>query len=209
MQERQPEEEGEFRVELYNRGLQAYLDGDPAEAVACWGRLRELSPSDWRLREKLIQALWADGRFDEAGEEIAGLIRARESDQHEALREREFFVRDQFECAGIRVFALQYFALKGERPLLWKFVLRSGEETLDRHFSVGSYAATNAAMRAMGAIPADGRGYHLDGYRAGGVHETYVFFKGEPDYAGVRHAVAEILAGRRDPIASTDPESGD
>lgn len=188
---------------LYDLGLASYLDEEYPQAIEAWERLAKLAPDDWQLRAKLIQAYWAAGKQREADKAIKELRDARVTGKAQDLKDSKFFIRDQFVIGDVRVFTLEYFELEGERPLLWKFVMRSGDKTRDRHFSLGSYDSTTEAMRAMGDIGPKERAFHLDGYWDNGDHETFGFFKGRPDYETVRKQVAEILNGKRAPMSST------
>ena len=195
------------RAALYDLGLNCYLSNDYAESIDAWERLEKLEPGDWKLRAKLIQAYWASGKEKDAAKRIEALRKDRASGSDKDLGEQKFFIRDQFLVGDVRVFTLEYFELEGDRPLLWKFILRKGEEALDRHFSVGSYPLTNEVMRRSGDIGPDERGFHLDGYNARGDHETFGFFKGAPDYGVIRKQVTEILKGARKAASSTKKEN--
>ena len=114
---------------LYNLGLMTYLEQDFKTAAKHWKALKELEPSDWQVREKLIQAYWGAGESESANSEIAQLRKARESGKHAELNKKGFFICDQFQVGKIRAFVLEYYELKGERPLAWKFILKSGEHS--------------------------------------------------------------------------------
>ncbi len=190
---------------LYNLGLMNYLAEDFAGAIKQWKTLQTLDPEDWRVREKLVQAYWAAGDKTAANAEITALREARNSKKYEELTKKEFFICDQFQIGKIRAFVLEYYELKGERPLSWKFILRSGDEDLDHRFSVGSYPAATAIAREQGTIGPDERQYHLDGYWNNGSHATYGFYRGRPDYQNVRNQVQQIIKGEMQPVSSMTP----
>lgn len=191
---------------LYNLGLMTYLEDDFKAAAKHWKALKELSPSDWQVREKLVQAYWGAGESDSANSEIAELRKARESGRHPELSEKGFFICDQFQVGDIRAFVLEYYDLKGERPLAWKFILKSGDEALDHHFSVGSYPSATEFARSEGSIGPDERRFHLDGYWVDGSHATYNFYRNRPSYGDVREELQRIIKGEQKPVSTLTPQ---
>lgn len=191
---------------LFNLGLMNYLAEDFAGAIKHWKTLRDLEPTDWRVREKLIQAYWGAGDAKAATAEVAELRNARNSRKYEALAEKEFFICDQFQIGKVRAFVLEYYELKGESPLAWKFILKSGDDILDYRFSVGSYTSATEFARAQGTIGSEERRYHLDGYWDDGSHATYGFYRNRPDYQDVRNEVQRIIKGETKPVSSMTPQ---
>jgi len=185
---------------LYNLGLTTYLEDDFKTAAKYWKTLKELEPTDWQVREKLIQAYWGAGDSKAANAEITQLRKARKSNEHTKLNKKGFFICDQFQVGETRVFVLEYYELKGERPLAWKFILKSGEKTLDHHFS--SYPSATEFARAEGSIGPKEYRYHLDGYWNNGAHTTYNFYRNRPGYQEVRKEVVRIIKGDQKPISS-------
>ncbi|WP_395741327.1 tetratricopeptide repeat protein [Prosthecobacter sp.] len=190
---------------LYNLGLLNYLEDNYAEAIKHWQTLRTLEPTDWRVREKLVQAYWGAGDTKAATTEIAALREARDSKKHPELSKKEFFICDQFQIGTIRAFVLEYYDLKGDRPLAWKFILRTGDEDVDHRYSVGSYDTATAVARELGTIGPNERQYHLDGYWTNGSHATYGFYRNRPDYQNIRTQVQQIIKGEMQPISSFTP----
>lgn len=188
---------------LYNLGLAYFLEEDFAQAIGPWETLCSLEPHDWQLRAKLIQCYWAAGKKDEAATAIKQLRTAWATEKYQDLHAQAFFIRDQFTVGDVRVFALEYYMPEGPRPLLWKFMLSRGEDTLSPYLSVGCYEATTEIMRAKGAIGPDDRVFHLDEYREDGSHACYVFYRNKPTYESVRSEVEQILGGKKQPISST------
>lgn len=194
---------------LYNLGLMNYLAEDYSDAIESWKTLKNLEPSDWQVREKLIQAYWGASEKEAANREIAELREARKSGKHEELNEKGFFMCDQFPIGKARVFVIEYYELTGDRPLAWKFLLKSGEEYLDHYFSVGSYASTTGGARNRGEIAPDERRYHLDGYWNDGTHATYGFYRDRPDYQEIRNQIRQILEGEREPLSWSTPQASE
>jgi tetratricopeptide (TPR) repeat protein len=197
------------RAALYNAGMAAYLAGLPDQSVTHWGRLKALEPQDWRVRSKLIQAYQALGRLPQRDAERAELLRMRGTTQDDELKRAKNYCRDQFAVGEARVMALEFFDLEGETPIRYSFDLLddSGQRVVAR-YTLGSYAATNAIALESGQIQAGQRLFHLDGYKPGGVHETYGFMVGEPGYDEVKAAVTQILQGTWRPVSGTRPTSG-
>lgn len=190
---------------LYNLGLMNYLAEDFAGAIQHWKALRALNPNDWRVKEKLVQAFWGAGDKAAAVAEIAELREARKSGKYPELTAKDFFVCDQFQIGEVRAFVLEYYDLKGDRPLAWKFLLKSGHDYLDHRFSVGSYETSTKFARAEGTIGPQDRLFHLDGYWANGSHVTYEFYHNRPDYLDVRKHVQQIIQGQKGPVSSMTP----
>ena len=188
---------------LYNLGLLNFLDDDFAEAAKHWKTLKALEPEDWKLRAKLVQAYWSSGKKEAANKEIAELRKARKSGKHPDLAAKKFFICDQFQVGKVRAYALEYYEMTGERPLAWKFILRSGEDALDHHLSLGSYPLTTEFARAEGSIGPKEHRFHLDGYWKNGSHKTYGFYRNRPDYQQIRKDVQRILEGKQKAISST------
>ena len=191
---------------LYNLGLMTYLEDDFEAAANYWKTLKELEPSDWQVREKLVQAYWGAGETEAADNEIAQLRKARESGEHDELNQKAFFICDQFQVGEIRAFVIEYYELKGDRPLAWKFVLKSGDEKLDHWLSVGSYPSATEFARSEGSIRPDERRFHLDGYWDDGSHATYNFYRNRPAYQNIREEVRRIIQGDQRPVSTLTPE---
>lgn len=189
-------------VALYNLGLMNYLAGDYSGAIKNWKALRDINPGDWQVTEKLVQAYWGAGNSESANLEIAKLRAARESGNYPKLNEKDFFICDQFEIGNIRVFALEYYELTGNSPIAWKFLLQSGDQTLDSSIAVASHSSPSE-----GTTPMDQRQYHLNGYSADGSRATYSIYRTKPEYAVVRREVQQILQGIQAPTSVTTPTS--
>ena len=80
----------------------------------------------------------------------------------------------------------------------------AGQRVVAR-YTLGSYAQTNALALETGQIQPGQRLFHLDGYKPGGVHESYGFMVGEPGYDQVKEAVTRILQGTSRPSSSSQP----
>lgn len=182
---------------LYNAGVAAYLSGDFAKAVKYSGQLSALRPTDWLVRSKEIQALSAAGKLEERNAKIEELKKEWNSGTHPELSEKGFFIRDQIVLEDTRVYVLEYYELKGDRALVWKFLpsKEGSEAEPDLIVSLGSYEATTKIARELGEIKPNGRMYHLDGYEPDGGHKTFAMFKKLPDYEKVKELAVKALKG--------------
>jgi tetratricopeptide (TPR) repeat protein len=192
---------------LYNTGLMAYLSGKPKEAIAPWRKLKEFEPDDWQVRSKLIQAYEAAGQKKHRDEERAALLKLRKESKDKDLKKVKFYNRDQFGEGDLRIIALEYFELEGDKPIRLSFVVTTPEgESTQTRYTLGSYDVTNEIAREhlqKNGKPSD-RLWHLDAYKQdGNVHELYEMFIGEPDYDRVKSIVREILQGKRKPASSS------
>ena len=197
------------RAALYNAGMAAYLAGQPSLSVTYWGRLKALEPGDWRVRAKLVQAHEALGQRGERDAERAQLLQMRAAGQNEELKQAKHYCRDQFAVGQARVMAFEFFDLEGETPVRYGFDLldEAGQRVVAR-YTVGSYSATNALALETGQIQPGQRLFHLDGYKPGGLHETYGFMVGEPDYDQAKAAVTQVLQGTWRPTSGSRPTPG-
>lgn len=192
---------------LYNTGLTAYLSGKPKDAIAPWSKLKEIEPTDWQVRSKLIQAYDSTGQKKERDEERTALLKLRKESKDKEFRKAKFYCRDQFREGDQRILVLEYFELEGDKPIRLSFILITpdGESTQTR-YTLGSYDTTNEIAKEYvekNGKPGD-RLFHLDAYKQDGkVHELYEMFIGEPDYDRAKALVREILRGKRKPESST------
>jgi len=194
---------------LYNLAIQLYLKGDYKGAAKHWETIKKLDPNDWQVREKLIQTYWGSGNTQAAQSEIAELRAARKTRKYDELNKADFFICDQFQIDKTRAFVLEYYELKGEHPLAWKFILRNGDTKINHHYSVGNYSAATVGAINRGELGKDDTFFHLDGYWTNGSHTTYNLYKNRPNYQTVRKEVHNIMNGKQEPISSTVPQKSE
>lgn len=190
---------------LYNGGLAAFQCKQYPAAVDLWGHLKGLDPSDWQTRAKLIQAYQAVGKLPEREEERNALFDLRKRDSSGDLAKQVEYCRDQFEAAGEKVMAFEYFELKGKRAVRYVFsIIDESKQEEKYRLSLGSYDLTNAIWHeTTKPRPKDtDRLFHLDGYYDWG-HATYGMYFPEPSYDEVRTAVIEILEKKKNPLSTS------
>ena len=201
--------EGEV-LKIYNAAQTAQSAGKHEEALNGFLTVKEHYPDDWQTRTKIIQEYSALGRLKERDAEITALYAFRSELPKEYQTELPLFVREQFSPGKRKLMALEYFTLQGDRAIKYSFVVL--DETGKRQefkITLGSYDTTTQIARETGSIGNNERLFHLDGYFADGEHRTYGFFKGEPEYDGIRKMVVEILEGTIQHVSGTKPTEGE
>ena len=193
---------------LFNAGMAAFGAKDFTAALDFWKQMKELEPSDWHVRSKLIQTYQALGKTAERDTERAELFAMWKKGEPQELKQEFEYCRDQFEVNGHRVMAFEHFELKGDRALRYVFsILDATEQAEDWRISLGSYNTTNAIWRETHKPkPKEGeRLFHLDGYFKGGGHATYGMYFPEPTYDETRAIVVKILEGKTNPVSTSRP----
>jgi tetratricopeptide (TPR) repeat protein len=194
---------------LYNTGLIAYLSGQPKEAVLHWSRLKEIDPTDWRLRTKLIQGYEAAVQPKQRDAERAELLALRKRSGDEELRKLKFYCRDQFVVGQGRMMVFEYFELVGDEPIRWSFNLFEPDgRTVNARYTLGTSRTETAFARERKLIKPGQRLFYLDGYLQGDAQALFAVFVGEPSYDEVKAAVLQILHGQRKPLGATIPAPG-
>ncbi len=169
------------------------------EALAAYDRLVALDPEDWQGHSKRVQLLYALDQPEKAAE-----VRQVVRDLYAADKvDAEYFCVEQYEHAGERVMAFEYFDLVDPRAVRYVFYLLEGDNDVKHSYSFGSYERTTKIAREMGDIGAEERSWHLDGYGPDGSHQTFGFWDEELSYEKVRELVAAILEGNFDPISES------
>ena len=148
----------------YNLG-QLYQDTKQYRfAIKRFETVVELAPNDWRAISKLVQVNEAASDYAARDAAIERIYEVWRSNVNEDLSKQGFYIREQRKTENGKVFALEYFELKGERARKFVFKLQD-EQTGELKFdvSLGSYDHTTNISRELGEIGADERIYHLDG----------------------------------------------
>lgn len=193
---------------LFNGGMAAFGSKDFNTALELWKQLKQVEPSDWHLRAKLIQAYQALGKTAERDAERTELFAMWTKGEPAELKQQYQYCREQFEVNGQKVMAFEHFELKGERALRYVFSIldKTGQDE-DWRISLGSYDLTNSIWRqSKNPKPKeDERLFHLDGYFKGGGHATFGMYFPEPSYDETRARVVKILEGKSQPASMTIP----
>lgn len=192
----------------YNLGQLYQNTNEHQLAIKYFSIVVDLDATEWRAIAKIVQENEVLGKLeakDIAIREMYDLWRRAEVGD---LQDQGFFIREQREIDGGKLFVLEYFELKGERARKFIFKLQD-VVTGDSKFevSLGSYDVTTQISRELGEIGADERVYHLDGYGPDGSHYTFAFFHSVPDYEVVREMALKVLSGELEAISSTVPSN--
>ena len=187
---------------LFNAGMAAFATKDFNTALEMWKQVKDVVPSDWHVRSKLIQTYQALGKTAERDAERTELFAMWKKGEPAELKQQFEYCRDQFEVKGQRVMAFEHFELKGNRALRYVFsILDATGEAEDWRISLGSYDITNNVWReTTKPTPKEGeRLFHLDGYFKNGGHATFGMFAPEPTYDEIRARVVKILEEKAKP----------
>lgn len=108
---------------------------DYAHSLEAFRKVVELDPGNYRARAKLVQLYQALGKLEERDAARTELITSHGHGEVPI----EFYCRDQFQVEGYSVMALEYFNLRGERPVRYSFhVLKSNAQTATYRITLGS-----------------------------------------------------------------------
>ncbi len=191
---------------LFNGGMAAFFADKAARAIELWERHHKLEPEDTGTLGKLVQACQKAGDLKKRDAYRKALSGVRDAMTQEERAKFPRFCRDQFKVKDVAVMTFEYFELKGERAVRYRFsVLNAKGDAEEYHLSLGSYEMTTKIAREAGTIGKDERMFHLDGYFDGGKrHRTYGMIKSEPSYDDARKLVEEVLKGDREAQSGTD-----
>lgn len=189
---------------LYNGGLAAFLCGDYKTSAELWRKLELQSPDDWQVKAKLVQAYQASGDRKARDTERESLFDMRKNGASQELKKLDFYCREQVTIAGRKVFAFEYFEMKGDRAVRYSFDVLDANGKEDFRISLGSYDLTNAIWAEHNKELAEKgqRLFHLDGYYKWG-HATFGMYSPEPSYDEVRDEVIKILSDNAKPMSTS------
>ena len=155
---RAPDRPGGFM----NLGLAAAESGDHHLALQAWSRYHELVPSDTKAWGKIIQAYQALGQPQERDRVRDQLIAYRNSLPPEQREQFPLYIRDQFDVAGQRFMAIEYFEPKSPTRLYYKFIAVDANYKPIYNFTLTSGDAETNVARELGHIGKNDRIYALD-----------------------------------------------
>ena len=180
---------------LWNLGLWTAEAGRPEESVAAWLRYAEVAPGDWRVRPKLIQAYQALERNTDRDREREALRARWQAGAEPTLSDSPVFCRDQFAAAGRPVYAMEWFAPDGTRPVTIEFRVIADGGKSEAAYLLASWDDHNTVPWEESPNSRTHRTYHLARTGRGG-RETVAWYQGEPHYELVRRHVAKDLEAR-------------
>lgn len=188
----------------YNLGQLYQTHKKPRAAIEKFTKVLEIDPNEWQAIGKLVQENAAIGDDDARDAAVEQMYKVWRSGDRPELGEQAFYIREQIDFGNDKIFALEYFEIKGERAKKYVFHRQEKEtEKLKFRISLGSYDSTTSFSRAKGSIGPDERLYHLDGYGPDGSHYTYGFFNPMPDYNTVKDLTLKAFRDEQPVISST------
>jgi tetratricopeptide (TPR) repeat protein len=190
---------------LYNGAIAAYLLGKHDIAIGLWTRLKVITPKDWQVYAKLVQAYEAAGKKAARDAEIKALYALKKDTTDPDLEKLRFFCRDQFQVGEKRVVVFHHFEWVGQRAIRYDFGVQDKAGKKLFHISLGSYAYMQSFAEEMGTVEKGQRYCHLDGYYPGGRHATFGMFAGEPSYDDIKAKVIAILKREQGALSSSEP----
>jgi tetratricopeptide (TPR) repeat protein len=154
--------------------------GKSHEALAAFEKAVAAAPGDWRYQSKLVQVNQALRRIDDRDHALAVLKDMWDDDKID----QPLFCREQFEVAGKKVQAYEYFELRGERAMRYSFIVMKpdGKEP-DYRITLGSRDKL----------------FHLNGDYPNNERLSFGTFKIEPTYEATRIRIVQVLEGKLKP----------
>jgi tetratricopeptide (TPR) repeat protein len=187
---RAPDRPGGFM----NLGLAAAESGDHRLALEAWSHYHELVPNDAKAFGKIIQAYQALAQPKERDQVRDQLISYRNSLPPEQREQFLFYIRDQFDVAGQRFMAFEYFEPKSPTRLYYKFLALDANHKPIYNFTLTSGDAETSVARQLGQIGKDDRIYALD--RNEGTTSSLYGMLTTVSYDDVRSLVIKAVEGR-------------
>ncbi len=170
------------------------------KALISFQQVVKLSPQDWSARAKLVQLYEALKQYDNRDKQRKELF----SFHKKGKIKNPYYCRDQFFVGKIKVMAYEFFALKGERAVKYRFYVLDANQNVDYVLSLGSYKSTNQVAKELGRLKPGQRLYHLDKYSKNGAnHWTYGFYNQAPSYNKLKETISLIILDKAKPVSST------
>lgn len=188
---------------LWNLGLTFARLNKHDEALATWKRYQSLSPQEFPVHAKIVQAYQGLGRTKDRDDAVHKVYEFRASMPLQEKVKLERFCREQTLINGKQVFAFEFFDSKPPRNLFYRFSVLKPDGNEEFYFSLGSSEDTTKIAQEVGDIKASDRLFHLDEYRPG-KHTTFGFYKAKPSYDAVRAEVVAALEGKLKPLSSSE-----
>jgi len=184
----------------WNLGLADEAVGAHEKALAAWTAFHQLEPGDWKGREKLIQALEANGREADAEKESDALVAQWHREHDSDLRRQKYFCREILQSTSGTVAVLETFDTTAQPATYFTFVVQSGSRSGVR-LSLANDVSVDAKMRGAGRLADNERMFVLD-LATPTLRETYQLYKHLPTYAALRKDALAALAGKVKPLSS-------
>lgn len=106
----------------YNLGQMYYNKKDFVTALDWWQKARTLSPEDFGVVKKVLQAQYALGRWEVADITREEVFRLHRESKDASIRALKKYCFDQFDVDKLHVFAYEIFEPAGEDAVLYTFL---------------------------------------------------------------------------------------
>lgn len=169
----------------YNLGQAYYLLGELEDALTSFRAARALDRSDVMLERKIIQCLYALGRFDEGKEARDRLRLAWETSHDPRVRMKTEYVFDQFEGGALRVHAVE--PLYQRDGAVTTLVVFRAVTDQDRSRGVEVHVETSEPA-ALAGTP------YVIGVKARSQYKVVATLAALPSYPELRDRACELLA---------------
>jgi tetratricopeptide (TPR) repeat protein len=100
---------------LYNIGMASFLAKKYEDSVKYWGVLEGITPNDYEVKYKIIQAYEQLNQMDEVKRRINIIHKDRATSNDQTFLQKKKFCRDQFVVDGIRYFGYEHFGFMTEQ----------------------------------------------------------------------------------------------
>jgi len=184
----------------WNLGLADEAIGANDRALTAWTAFHQLEPNDWKGREKLIQALEANGRENDAARESDALVTQWHRERDSELHRQKSFCREIVKTESGTVAILETFDTTSQPATYYTFAVQTGERSGVR-LSLNNDAGVDAKMRSAGRLAENEHIFVLD-LATPTLRETYRLYKQIPAYTELRKDALAALAGKEKPLSS-------
>jgi tetratricopeptide (TPR) repeat protein len=185
---------------LYNAGLQSYMDGQYPEAEIAFKELVNIAPTDYQSYAKLIQAYYAQKKY-----ENASLYRKKLYEFHKKglLKDNlsDMFCFDQFKWKGKLIQVYERFQEGDSKEIYNKHLFYIVDSKGNIEYRIQSeYSPISVEL---------GGGKYVLCMTKGKVHSTFnISFGDDLIYDTLRQYVVEIIEDKLKPAASSRPSYG-
>jgi len=171
----------------YNAAQVHFNLGQFGKARDKWARAAALSPDDFEVQKKLVQACYALGKYEEAAPHRQRVLALRGTDPK--LKGLKEFCFDQFDVGKNRILAYETFDKSGDLYYHFTFKVVSPQGAILKTINLES----SAVIREFGTP------YVLGANLAKGAHRNFgIFWKELPPYPTLKRVVIRAAKGELD-----------
>lgn len=167
----------------YNLGQIFYNQKDFVTALDWWQKARTLSPEDFGVVKKVLQAQNALGRREDAEVTREEVFRLHRESKDASIRALKRYCFDQFDVDKLHVFAYEIFEPAGEDAVLYTFLATWPDAKVWGEVTVVS----------LGKEPAKPGPHRLDVKVGGKKSGEPVLLKSLPDYPALKERIRLLV----------------